>query len=117
MYLKLTSPWNPGQNDPNGATYPVIHITQVTDNRSSATLSFIFEAGSWVSGTDASGNAITCWVKGPGMLSQIASVTGVDYVNLTKATALLTTESAYQSIIRILLTRLQSTYPGTITLN
>lgn len=115
MHLKLTTPWNPGMNDP-GATYPIIHITQVTDNRNSGSLSFVYEAGSWASVTDPLGNTVTSWAKGPGMLSQIVTVSGADYVALTKATSLLPTESAYASIVRLLLARLQSTFPGTIAL-
>lgn len=115
MKLVLKQPWSPGMNDP-GKTYPSVYITQMVDNRSGANFQFIYEAGQFVTVTDADGNATSVWQKGDGMLSQIATVAGDDYVAATKAAPINTTDSAYQSILRILYTKLISGgLAGTIT--
>lgn len=114
MYLKLTTPWNPGQNDP-GNTYSTIFITQMTDNRTGGNFQFIYEAGNFASITDATGNTASAWQKGPGMLSQMATVSGADYTAATLATPIKATDSAYASIMRILYTKLiNAGFAGTI---
>lgn len=107
MKLVLSTPWNPGMNDP-GNTYPQVYITQMTDNRTAGNFQFIYEAGQFVSVTDPAGNTSLVWQKGPGMLSQMAQVAGADYVAATQASPLKATDSAYASIMRILYTKLIS---------
>lgn len=115
MKLVLTTPWSPGMNDPN-KTYSTVYITQMTDNPAAGNFQFIYEAGEFVTVTDASGATATVWQKGPGMISQYAQVTGPDYVAATKASALNSTDSAYQAIRRILYTKLiNNGLAGTIT--
>ena len=110
MYLKLTNPYNPGQNDP-GQTYPCLYITQLTDSRPSSSFQFIYEAGNFVKMEDGT----VTWVRGPGMLSQIATVDGQDYIDATKAGDIQSSDSAYQSIYRILYTKLIGAgFAGTI---
>lgn len=105
MKLVLTTPWNPGMND-LGNSYPQVYITQMTDNRTAGNFQFIYEAGQFVSVTDADGTSTPVWQKGPGMLSQVAQVSGADYVAATQASPLKATDSAYASIMRILYTKL-----------
>lgn len=115
MYLKLTNPYDPGMNDPNN-TYPCIYITQMTDNPQGGNFQFIYEAGNFAAITDAQGNSSTVWAKGPGMLAQMATVSGNDYVAATKAQPIVSTDSAYQSIRRILYTKLiNGGFAGTVT--
>lgn len=115
MKLVLKQAWSPGMNDP-GQTYPEIYITQMTDNPGAGNFGFIYEAGAFVSITDASGNTTTVWQKGPGMLSQIAQVSGADYQAAIKAAPINASDSAYQSIRRILYSKLiAGGLAGTIT--
>jgi hypothetical protein len=111
MKLTLKTPFDPGMNDP-GNTYPDVYITQMTDNPGGNNFSFVYEAGSFVTvegAEDADGVKspdTTVWSKGPGCLSQMATVSNDDYVKATKAPILKATDSAYQSIRRILYSKL-----------
>lgn len=101
MYLKLTTPYNPGMNDA-GNTYPYLYITQLTDNRTGANFQFIYEAGSFATVTNADKTTSTVWSKGPGMLSQMATVSGQAYTAALAANPSVSTDTAYMSIYRIL---------------
>lgn len=115
MYLKLSTEWDPGQNDPSGAKYAALYITQMTDNRTGGNFQFIYEAGDFADVVDAEGNTASTWVKGVGMLSQIATVSGDDYRDAIAANPLVATDSAYQSIIRLLYIKLMTAgFAGTI---
>lgn len=111
MKLTLKTPYDPGMNDP-GASYPEVYITQMTDNPGGNNFTFIYEAGRFVTvdgATSADGTKspdTTVWVKGPGCLSQNAIVAGDDYQAAISAPILNTSDSAYQSIRRILYTKL-----------
>lgn len=98
MKLVLKTPYNPGQNDP-GATYPELFITQLTDNRGTGNFQFIFEAGQFVTSDDS---VTPMWQKGPGMLSQIAQVSGDDYTDAIAAPTIIDTDTPYKAIYRIL---------------
>lgn len=122
MKLKLDTPYDPGMNDP-GKTYPELFITTMTDNRAAGNFTFIYEAGSFqdveTASTDSDGNPTkstrSVWVKGPGMISQVATVSGDDYTDATTAAPLVATDTAYGSIIRLLYEKLvKAGFSGTI---
>ena len=122
MKLILTTPYNSGMNDP-GKTYPELYVTTMTDNRLAGNFTFIFEAGSFQDVTeksfDADGNVIdvtrSVWVKGPGMLSQTATVSGDDYQDAITSPPLEPTDTAYESIIRLLYMKLvKAGFSGTV---